>query len=271
MVFTLLLSLLMQMPAPQAPAAASAASGSLAATIRIGFAKTDVAAGDAGPYAAFAPLLAQMLTPEGPAEIHYTVSADAMRAEIVGRLGPLPRGTIVLQHIGEDSMRVLNPAQKTWFEIPARQTLGMLLDTPDIDIQPTGEHATIAGQPADRFRFTETLHVPAPEGVNLPADFPRDVQFTGDLWSTSALSGSTYSAIVKTIQTFAAIPGIDAMTAGGRFPLRMALRSDLLAGYELQTEVTSLKTMTPAAGAFAVPSDYQKVQPPFGGGGDREF
>ncbi len=266
MVLTLLLLLFMQAPAVQTPGVAAVRSTTvLAASIRIGFTKTDVAAGEAGPYAAFAPLLAQMLTPEGPEEIRYTVSADAMRAELVGRLGPLPRGTIVLQHIGDPSMLVLNPAQKTWYEIPAGETLGMLLGTPDIDIQPTGERATIAGQHADRFHFTETLHVPAPEGVSLPADFPREVQFTGDLWSTTALSGATYAGIVKTMQTFAAIPGIDALTAGGRFPLRMSLRSDLLAGYELQTEVTSLKTVTPAADAFEVPSDYQKVQPPYGG------
>jgi hypothetical protein len=236
-------------PQQVTPAAADRPASSLRATIRIAFAKIDAAAGSAGPFAAFGPLIVQMLTPEGAADIHYTISADAMRAEIEGRIGPLPRGTIVLQHIGEPSMRVLNPAQKTWYEIPAGQNLGMLLGTPDVDIQPTGEHATIAGQPADRFRFTETLHVPPPQGVALPQDFPREIQFTGDLWSTDALAGSTYGAIAKTMQTFAAIPGIEALTAGGRFPLRLALRSDLL-----------------DRAAFAVPSDYQKVQPPAGGG-----
>lgn len=68
------------------------------------------------------------------------------------------------------------------------------------------------------------------------------------------------------MQTFAAIPGIDALTAGGRFPLRMSFRSDLLAGYELQTEVTSLKSVPADPSLFTVPSDYQKVQPPFGRG-----
>jgi hypothetical protein len=265
MLFTLLLSLLLQAPAPQPPPAA-ARPATIEAVIRLGFSKTDVPAGTAGSYAAFAPILAQMLTPEGPADIRYIVSADAMRAEIIGRLGPLPRGTVVLQRIGQPSMQVLNPAQKTWYEIPAGQTLGLLLGAPDIDLQPTGEHATIAGQRADRFRFTETLQVPAPEGVNLPPDFPREVRFTGDLWSTTALSGDAYAAILKTMQTFAAIPGMDALTAGGRFPLRMSFRSDLLAGYELQTEVTSLRTVTAAADAFSVPSDFQKVLPPYGGG-----
>jgi hypothetical protein len=36
----------------------------------------------------------------------------------------------------------------------------------------------------------------------------------------------------------------------------------------LQTEVTSLKTVPAEASMFAVPSEYQKVQPPFGGGGE---
>jgi hypothetical protein len=269
MLFALLLSFLIQPPVLQAaPPSSSGQSSALDATIRIGFAKTDVSAGQAGPYAAFGALIAQMLTPEGPADIHYIVSADAMRAELVGRMGPLPRGTIVLLRIGEPTMRVMNPAQKTWYEAPAGQTLGMLLGTPDIDIQPTGERTTIAGQPADRFHFTETLRVPAPEGVNLPPDFPREVEFSGDLWSTTALHGSRYAAILKSMQTFAAVPGIEALTANGRFPLRMSFRSDLLAGYELQTEVTSLKTVPAEASMFAVPSEYQKVQPPFGGGGE---
>ena len=265
MLFALLLSLVMLGPQAAQTARAPLPPTALEATIRVGFTKTDTQAGEAGPYAAFGPLIAQMLTPEGPADIHYIVSADAMRAELVGRMGPLPRGTVVLLKIGEPTMRVMNPAQKTWYEAPAEQTLGMLLGTPDIDIQPTGERATIAGEPADRFHFTETLRVPAPEGVNLPSDFPREVQFSGDLWSTTALQGPVYAAILKSMQTFAAVPGLEALTAGGRFPLRMSFRSDLLAGYELQTEVTSLKTIREDRSLFAVPSDYQKVQPPFGG------
>lgn len=255
MLSALLLSVLLQ----------ASPSNALDATIRVGFTKIDTPAGEAGPYAAFGPLIAQMLTPEGPADIHYIVSAGAMRAELVGRMGPMPRGTVVILKLGDSAMRVLNPAQKTWYEASAGQTLGMLLGTPDIDVQPTGEHATIAGEPADRFRFTETLQVPAPEGVNLPPDFPSEVRFSGDLWSTTALQGADYAAIVKSMQTFAAVPGIEALTAGGRFPLRMSFRSDLLAGYELHTEVTSLKTVPADPAMFAVPSDYQKVRPPFGG------
>ena len=113
---------------------------------------------------------------------------------------------------------------------PASQNLGALLGTPDVTIEPAGEKATIAGQRAERFRFKQTLHVPVPEGVSLPPDFPSDIELTGDLWSTDAFAGSGYAVVFKTLQAFAAIPGVEALTAGGRFPLRIALRSSIMPG-----------------------------------------
>ena len=107
-------------------------------------------------------------------------------------------------------------------------------------IEPAGEKATIAGQRADRFRFKETLHVPVPEGVSLPPDFPSDIELNGDLWSTDAFAGGSYASVFRTLQAFAAIPGVEALTAGGRFPLRIALRSTIMPGYEIRSEVTAI-------------------------------
>jgi hypothetical protein len=256
--------------APQAAQAPAAAS--LKATIRMTIAKIDVPASSASteakpnPYGNFGPLISQLLTPGGPVDIHYIITGDQSRAEVRGRLATLPRGSIVLQRVGEDTIRVLNPDNKTWYEIPANQNLGVLLGTPDVDIQPTGETATIAGQRAERFRFTETLRVPVAEGVSLPPDFPKDIQLTGDLWSTDAFSGAGYASVFKTLQTFAAIPGVEALTAGGRFPLRIALRSSIMPGYEIRSEVTAISTAAPDPSLFTVPTGYQKVQPPVGGG-----
>jgi hypothetical protein len=246
--------------------AAAQAPEALNATVRLAFVRTDVAPGvAAGPYAGFGALLAQMLTPDGGVTIRYTVSRDAMRAEIDGRLSMLPRGAVILERVGDDVLRILNPAQKIWYEVSSDFSPGMLMGTPDIELQPTGEHATIAGKLADRFRFTETIQMPSPQAAAVPSDFPREIQFTGDLWSTTALAGESYRAIARTMQTLAAVPGMDALTANGRFPLRLYLRSDLMPGYELQTEVASLGTARPDPAAFEVPDDYQKVEPPFGG------
>jgi hypothetical protein len=245
------------------------ASATIKATIRMSIVKIDVPPLRVGekpsPYGNFGPLLTQLLTPEGPVDIQYLIAGDQTRADVQGRLATLPRGSIVIQKMGEDVIRVVNPGNKTWYEIPANQNLGVLLGTPDVTIEPMNERATIAGQRADRFRFAETLRVPVPEGTTLPAEFPSDLQLTGDLWSTDAYSGSGYAGVFKTLQAFAAIPGVEALTAGGRFPLKIALRSSIMPGYEIRSEVTAIGPATPDPQQFTIPSDYQKVLPPNGG------
>ena len=98
------------------------------------------------------------------------------------------------------------------------------------------------------------------------ADPPYNLQLSGELWSTDAFSGKGYAAVFRTLQAFAAIPGVEAFTEGCRFPLRLALRSNIMPGYEIRSEVTSIGPATADAVSFAVPADYQKIQPPLGGG-----
>ena len=45
--------------------------------------------------------------------------------------------------------------------------------------------------------------------------------------------------------------GIDALTSGGRFPLRLILRSSVMPGYEIRSEVTALREVPVDAAAFA--------------------
>jgi len=268
LLLTLLATLSMQAPAAPAPAAPAVTAG-LKATIRISLVKLEVPAvrdaekpsplgGNLGP------LLMQVLTPEGPVDIRYTIVGGDTRADIGGRLATLPRGTFVLQRVGEDMIRVVDPASKTWYELPASQNLGVLLGTPDVTIEPAGETATIAGQRAERFRFRETLQMPVAEG-SLPQGLPKEIDLAGDLWSTAAYAGANYAAVFKTLQAFAAIPGVEALTAGGRFPLRIALRSSLMPGYEIRSEVTAIGPASADPSFFSVPSDYVKIQPPVGG------
>ncbi len=254
---------------PPAPAA-SAPAATLKATIRMSIAKIDVLPLREGerpnPYGNFGPLLSQLLTPEGPVNIDYLIAGDQTRADVQGRLATLPKGSVVIQKMGDETIRVLNPNNKTWYEIPSNQNLGVLLGTPDVTIEPVAEKATIAGQRADRFRFTQALRIPVPEGTALPAGFPQDLQLSGDLWSTDAFAGASYAGVFKTLQAFAAIPGVEALTAGGRFPLKIALRSSIMPGYEIRSEVTAIGPVTAEAAQFAVPAGYQKIQPPVGGG-----
>jgi hypothetical protein len=254
-----------------APRAQTSAPPTLKATIRMSIAKIDAPPLREGekpsPYGNFGPLLTQLLTPEGPVDLQYVIAGDRTRADVQGRLATLPKGSIVIQKMGDETIRVANPGNKTWYEIPANQNLGVLLGTPDVTIEPTGETATIAGHRAERFRFTQQLRVPLPEGTALPPDFPQTLQLSGDLWSTDAFAGGGYAGVFKTLQAFAAIPGVEALTAGGRFPLRIALRSSIMPGYEIRSEVTRLTPVAADPSEFAIPAGYQKVQPPVGGGG----
>ncbi len=251
--------------APQEPPAAAPVA--LKASVRITVARIDVPTSEAeNPYGQLGGLMVRMLAPEGPVDIDYVVAGDSMRADVRGRLATLPRGSIVLQQAGEQTLRILNPGNKTWFELPIDQNMGALIGAPDVQIEPTSETTTIVGQRAQRFRFSETLRLPTLDGVTLPQDFPRELQFSGDLWSTDGFSGSAYATIMRTLQTFAAVPGMEALTSGGRFPLRLHLRSTFMPGYELRSEVTSVGPAQAAPSLFVVPPDYQKVISPVGGG-----
>lgn len=257
---------LMQASRAQEPVSAPAPAA-LKASLRLTVARIDAPASSAAenPYGQLGALLARMLAPDGPVDIDYLVAGESMRADVHGRLATLPRGSIVLQRAGDDTLRVLNPGNKTWFELPTDQNMGAVLGAPDVQLEPTSETATIVGQRAQRFRFTETLRLPTLEGVSLPPDFPRELQFSGDLWSTDAFSGPGYAAIFRTLQSFAAVPGIEVLTAGGRVPLRLHLRSAFMAGYEVRSEMTAIGPAQVDVSRFEIPSDYQKVQSPIGG------
>ncbi len=58
---------------------------------------------------------------------------------------------------------------------------------------------------------------------------------------------------------------MEALTAGGRFPLRIALRSSIMPGYEIRSEVTAIGPAAADPSLFTVPAGYQKILPPVGG------
>jgi hypothetical protein len=261
----LLIALLVQAPAAREQERVGLKTTIQLSIVQVGSALPTLVDGKPNPYGNFGPLIKQLLTPDGPVTIEYVISGDMSRADVKGKLATLPQGSVVLQKMGEDTIRVLNPANKTWYELPANQNLGTLLGVPDVTIEPAGEQATIAGQHAERFRFKETLRIPVPDGSTLPPDFPKDLDLSGDLWSTDAFSGNAYATVFRTLQAFAAIPGVEALTSGGRFPLRIALRSSIMPGYEIRSDVTQVGPTSVDSAQFMIPAGFIKVQAPGGG------
>src|SRR5437868_10323207 len=118
--------IVLQAPAPsERQRVEGPAAGTLKATIRMSVAKIDAPAppiGDkATAYGNFGPLIEQLVTPEGPVDIQYLIAGGQTRADDKGRLAALPAGSVVLQKRGAETTRVLNPSNKTWYEIPASQ------------------------------------------------------------------------------------------------------------------------------------------------------
>ena len=157
-----------------------------------------------------------------------------------------PRGTIVLQQLRDDAIKVLNPDNKTWYELPATPASARMLgdagradraDRRDGDDRRSARRAV----PLRRRRCGSRL----PKASSLPSDFPTSIDLSGDIWSTDAFAGSGYAAIFRTLQAFSAIPGMEALTAGGRFPLRIAVRSTMMTGYEIRSDVTTIGAAQP--------------------------
>ncbi|HSG01323.1 MAG TPA: hypothetical protein VLA20_09335, partial [Vicinamibacterales bacterium] len=48
------------------------------------------------------------------------------------------------------------------------------------------------------------------------------------------------------------------------FAMRQIVRSPMLGGYEMETNVTSVTEVTPPAGFFEIPDGYREVAPPAG-------
>ena len=238
-------------------------TSALTATIRVEVARL-ADAGDVPPesLAGLGPMLARMLTPDGPVEMRWYGDPAGVRARIAQRLSLLPAGAVVIQRRGAAAIEVLNPSEQTYYEMPAATSgsLDALAGVPDLQMRPTGDTTIIAGQRAERNELTLTLALSASAG---PAGgLPRDLQITGDVWLTDAFAGDEYRAILQTLNALMAIPGLGAAVPPGRFPLRTRLRLTMLPGIELRSDVVAIRPAAVSRDELTIPAGYRKVDPP---------
>lgn len=236
----------------------------LTATIRVEVARVaapDTASEAPGSLAGLGPVLARMLTPDGPVEMKWYADGDGVRATIGQRLSRLSAGAVVIQRRRADRIEVLNPAAQTYYEMPAASgSVDAMAGVPDLQIRPTGDTTIIAGQRAERHELTLTLALSASAG---PAGgLPHELQITGDLWLTDAFSGDEYRAMLQTLNALMAIPGLGDAVPPGRFPLRTRLRLALLPGIELRSDVVEIKAAEVNPDLLRVPAGFRKVDAP---------
>ncbi|HEX5475966.1 MAG TPA: hypothetical protein VFX12_15005 [Vicinamibacterales bacterium] len=249
-------------------AASVAPPAALEASMRIEIARVATPGGsEAGPYAALGPIVAQMLTPDGAVDMDWYGSAGGVRATLHERLSMLPAGAVVVQRAGAAAIQVMNPAARTYFDLPAAAAADGGSGVPDVVLQPTGEFATIAGARAERHTVTLTLALPPARGVPAWSGLPANLTIVGDIWLTDAFAGAQYASILKTLDALMAIPGLSRTVPAGAFPMKTRLRLTLLPGYELRSEITRLAAAAVDPRALDVPAEFHRVAPPGQGAG----
>jgi hypothetical protein len=202
-------------------------------------------------------------------ETTTTIGDGVIRTEANKAIAGMPQGMITIMR-ADGTMIGINPVERTYFKtsMPDLSALAPGLK-PTITVNRTGEVSTLLGERVERVVMNLTMPLPIPPEATsqLPAGFPTEVTMSMENWTAE-----TYRAYGTLM-----IKGNPAMSALGLaeiadigFAMRQIVRSPMLGGYEMETNVTSVTEVTPPAGFFDVPDGYREVAPPAGlgrGGG----
>lgn len=198
-----------------------------------------------------------MIAPPGGIEMTTVVGATGARIEYSKAYTVVPAGGAML--IAPDgTVTVIDPATKTYWKMakadaaPAQAGINA-----QVDIKPTGQSATIAGVPSQQSTMSIRVPLPMASGMQMPG-MPTDLAVSGEVWLTDKYKN--YSPMTAGIAGGLSALGFDKMSAAG-FPMRTIMRSDLFAGQEIESVVTSLSEVTVPASTFQVPAGYKEVQP----------
>lgn len=206
-------------------------------------------------------LVLGMIAPPGGIEMTTTVGATGARIEYSKAYTVVPAGGALL--IAPDgSVTVIDPATKTfWKTSRADSAAAAATVNAQVDIKPAGTSATIAGVQAQKSTMTIKVPLPVASGMQMPG-MPTDLSVSGEVWLTDKYKN--YSPMTAGIGGGLNALGFDKMSAAG-FPMRTIMRSDLFAGQEIESIVTTLAEVTVPASTYQVPAGYKEVQPQPGG------
>jgi hypothetical protein len=205
------------------------------------------------------------LVPPGGIQMTATIGERGARIEFDQAYLIMPAGTaLVIRPDG--SGVVIDPAAKTFWKV-AKMTPGVLGGAlaPEVQLTPTGDTETIAGTPAVKSTVAIRVALPAGPGGATMAGLPSDIRLSGEIWLAEAYA--RYAPLIPVMASGLAALGIDMREARG-FPMRTVMRSELFAGQQVESVVTSLRELTAPADAFEVPAGFTEVpQPPVPGMG----
>ena len=200
-----------------------------------------------------------------------TVIGDGViRTEMSRPMTGLPEGTITIMRV-DGTMLGINPTDETYFTaaMPDVSQLAAAGMVPTVTIERTGEFSTLLEYRVERVMLQMTMPLPIPPEAReqLPAGLPSEVSISIENWTAEALE--PYGTKMLRGNPVMAAMGLEA-TADIGFALRQIMRSELFAGYEMETTVLSVAEEDLPDSLFEVPDGYREVPPPLGlgrGGG----
>lgn len=205
----------------------------------------------------FGGLVVSTIVPPGGVKMTVTVGERGTRLQYDQAYLMLPAGAALLVR-PDGSQIVIDPAARTYWRAGQATSAGGAGVTPDVNVTPTGEHATIAGLDAERSTLDVRLAFPGAAGAAMPG-LPSELAISGDVWLAPRYA--RYARMLPALANGLAAVGMGALPADG-LPVRLVMRSELFAGQEIESVVTSIAETTAAADLFEVPAGFKEVDPP---------
>jgi hypothetical protein len=208
--------------------------------------------------------MAQQMTQMNGMETTTFIGEGRVRTEMSKPLPNLPPFTITIMR-ADGTMIGINPTDKTYYESKMPDMSALLEQgmKPTVTVNRTGESATLLGRRVEQVMVEMKMPLPIPPeaAAQLPPGFPSEIVMTIENWTAEALK-QYGTEMVKGNPTMAALGLGDVADIG--FAMRQILRSPMLAGYEMETTVTSVSEESLPASLFDVPDGYTQVAAPTG-------
>ncbi|HUF48303.1 MAG TPA: hypothetical protein VMM93_10845 [Vicinamibacterales bacterium] len=213
--------------------------------------------------------MAQQMELMNGAETTTTIGDGVIRTEASKPMGGMPAGTITILR-SDGTMIGINTTEKTYFRtrMPDMSAMVAAGIKPIITVTRTGEFSTLLGQRVERvvLDMRMPLPIPAEARAQMPPEFPTEVAMTIENWTAEAYKAYG-TQMIKGNPAMAAL-GLGEVADIG-FAMRQIVRTQMMAGYEMETSVTSVSEISAPAGFFDVPEGFTEVPPPAGVGGGR--
>ncbi|HVR42807.1 MAG TPA: DUF4412 domain-containing protein [Thermoanaerobaculia bacterium] len=189
---------------------------------------------------------------------------------------------VVLSRDGGKTMIILDPREKTWFELSigdALQAMGsmmksmggmfqMSIDNQTVDVKEAGDGGTIEGYPTRKYEVRTTYDL---NMRIMGMKSASNVDMTTETWATTAIDPG-FSTFVQTRGLRTGMEDLDALIAAQTasvkgFPLKQVTTTKTTQGRKADTQVTTMtvtgieKASIPAS-EFEVPADYSQTESP---------